>query len=125
MERLGAAVEVSLADAHNALKAVAAVEQDGALSPGGKPLRSRCALNNCRRHHLAKALSVPAPAAPALIAHTLTSITLRVCGCVVPVWGAVREDHLRCPACVLYTYYCRRQLVDCNHPAHGLQQHVN
>jgi len=82
---------VTLTDGHDALEAVATAEQAGPLSPGGKPIRSRCALNNCRRYHLGKALSVPAPAAAALIARTLTSITLRVHGCVGTTGGCVHN----------------------------------
>jgi hypothetical protein len=65
-----------------ALTAVATAEQAGPAIPGGRTPRSRCSLTKSRRYMLVKALSVPPPPAPAVLACTITSITLRVHGCV-------------------------------------------
>ena len=61
-----------------ALTAVAAAEA-GSTTPGGK---SRCGLTKARRYMLRKALSVPPPPAPVVLARTLSTITLLVHGYV-------------------------------------------
>ena len=79
---LSAEPAVSWEAGEAALTAVATAEQAGPATPGGGPPRSRCSLTKSRRHMLGKALSVPPPPAPAVLARTVSSITLRVHGCV-------------------------------------------
>ncbi len=68
---LGELVTVSWEAGEGALTAVATEEE----ALGGK---SRCVLNRSRRYMLRKALSVPPPPAPEVLARTLTTVTLRV-----------------------------------------------
>ena len=86
---LGDAAEVARDAAHAVLDAVAGAEERAVVSPGAKPVRSRCALNRCRRYHLAKALSVPPCTAPLLITRTATTVILVMYGCVCG-WARVR-----------------------------------
>jgi hypothetical protein len=84
VDRLGPARAVSRAEGEAALAGVAGVEEAEAGPAEGRraPFRSRCTLNRCRRYHLGKALSVPPPAAPVVVARTMGSVTLQVHGYV-------------------------------------------
>ncbi len=82
---LGELVTVSWEAGEAALTAVATAEhreQAGLAIPGLGPPRSRCSLTKSRRYMLRKALSVPPPPAPEVLARTLTTVTLRVHGYV-------------------------------------------
>jgi hypothetical protein len=89
VDRLGPARAVSRADGEAALAGVAGDEEAEAGPAGGRraPFRSRCTLNRCRRYHLGKALSVPPPAAPLVVARTMGSVTLQVHGYVTESRG--------------------------------------
>jgi hypothetical protein len=77
---LGSPPAVSWDAGEAALTAVATAEQAGPLAPGGELPRSRCSLTKSRRYMLAKALSLPPPPAPVVLARTVSTITLRVHG---------------------------------------------
>jgi hypothetical protein len=79
---LQALSDVSWEAGEAALTAVATAKQVGIATAIGGPPLSCCSLTKSKRYMLKKALSVPPSLAPAVLARTVSSITLRLYGCV-------------------------------------------